>query len=57
MEQVQMEYWEMDIWKVNEFNFLNEDVDEFTSMQSQNLVNVSSPRHLKQKTLNIVYEA
>ena len=52
-----MEYWEMDIWKVNEFNFLNEDVDEFTSMQSQNLVNVSSPRYLKQKTLNIVYEA
>ena len=26
MEQVQMEYREMDIWKVNEFNFLNEEI-------------------------------
>ena len=24
MEQVQMEYWEVNIWKVKEFNFLNE---------------------------------
>ena len=31
MEQVQMEYWEMDIWKVNEFNFLNEEVKESAS--------------------------
>ena len=24
-----MEYWEMDIWKVNWFNFLNEEVEDF----------------------------
>ena len=29
MEQVQMEYWEMDIEKVNEFNFLDEEAEEF----------------------------
>ena len=55
-EQVQMEYREMDIWKVNEFKFLNEEVEEFTNRWSQNLVNASSPSYLKQKTLNIVYE-
>ena len=49
LEQVQMEYREMDIWKVNEFNFLNEEVEEFTSRWSQNLVNVRSPSYLKQK--------
>ena len=42
MEQVQKEYWEKDIWKVNEFNFLNEEVEEFISSWSQNLVNVRS---------------
>ena len=47
MEQVQMEYWEMDIEKVNEFNFLNEEVEEFTSMWSQSLVNVKSASYLK----------
>ena len=26
-----MEYWETDIEKVNEVNFLNEEFDEFTS--------------------------
>ena len=31
MEQIQMEYLEMDIWKVNKFNFLNEKVKEFIS--------------------------
>ena len=31
MEQLQMEYWKMDIWNVNEFKFLNEKVEEFTS--------------------------
>ena len=31
MEQVQMEYWEIDIEKVNGYNFLNEEVEEFTS--------------------------
>ena len=56
MEQVQMEYWEMDIWKVNEFKFLNEQVEKFTSRWCQNLVNVWSPSYLKQKILNIVYE-
>ena len=30
MEQVQREYWEMDIGKNNECNFLNEEVEEFT---------------------------
>ena len=34
MEQIQMEYWEMDIWKVNEFNFLNEEVEEFISRRN-----------------------
>ena len=30
MEQVQMKYWwNMDIWKVSKFNFLNEEVEEF----------------------------
>ena len=40
----------MDIGKVNEFSFLNEEVEEFTSRWSQNLVNVGSPIYLKQKT-------
>ena len=40
MKQVQMECWEMGIWKVNEFNFWNEEVQEFTSRWGQNLVNV-----------------
>ena len=40
MEQLQTEYWEIDICKVNEFNFLNEAVEESTSRWSQNLVNV-----------------
>ena len=31
MEEVEMEYSEMDIWKVNEFNLLDRKVDEFTS--------------------------
>ena len=28
MEQVQMEYREINIWRVNEFNTLNEEVEE-----------------------------
>ena len=44
-----MDYWEMDIEKVNEFNFLNEEVEEFTSRWSQNLVNVRIPSSSKQK--------
>ena len=47
MEQLQMEYWKMDIWNVNEFKLLNEKVEEFTSRLSQNLVNVRSPSYLK----------
>ena len=39
----------MDIGKVNEFSFLNEEVEEFTSRWSQNLVNARSPSYLKQK--------
>ena len=50
MEKVQMEYWEMDIWKVNEFNFLNEEVAHITRRWCQNLVNVRSPSNLKQKS-------
>ena len=38
-----MEYWEMDIEKVNEFNFLNEEVEEYTSRWSQSLINVRIP--------------
>ena len=32
-----MEYWEIDIWKINEFNFLNEEVEEFTVRKSKNM--------------------
>ena len=39
----------MDIWKVNWLNFLNEEVEEFTTRWSQNLVNIRSPSYLKQK--------
>ena len=39
----------MDIQKVNEFNYLNEKVEEFTSRWSQSLVNVRIPSYLKQK--------
>ena len=49
MEQVQMDYRKMDIWKVNEFKLLNEEVEELTSRWSQNLVNVKSRSYLKQK--------
>ena len=27
MGQVQMENWEMDVWEINEFNSLNEEVE------------------------------
>ena len=49
MEQLQIECRKMDIWKVNKFNFLNEEIEQFTSRWSQNLVNVRSPSYLKQK--------
>ena len=44
-----MEHWEMDIEKINGFNFLNEEAGEFTRMWIQNLVNVRNPSYLKQK--------
>ena len=43
-------YWEMDYWKVNEFNILNEKVEAFSDQSSPNLVNVRSPSYLKKKT-------
>ena len=39
----------MDIDKVKEFSFLNEEVEEFTSRWIQNLVNTRNPSYLKQK--------
>ena len=55
MEQVKMKYWEMDIWKVNEFDFSNEEVEKFTCKWSQNLVNVRIPIATSSKKLsNIV---
>ena len=39
----------MDIEKVNEFNFSNEEVEEFTTRWIQILVNVRNPNYLKQK--------
>ena len=40
----------MDIWKLNEFNFLNKEVEEFTCKWSKNVVNLGSPSYMKQKT-------
>ena len=37
----------MDIWKVNKFNFLNEEVEEFISRLNQNLVKIKNPSYLK----------
>ena len=45
-----MEYWQMDIEKVNDFNFSNQEVEKFTSRRSSDLVNVRSHCYLKQKT-------
>ena len=47
MELVQMEYREMDIQKVNDFNFLNEEAEEFTSRWSQSLIDLRRPSYLK----------
>ena len=43
MQQVQVANSEMDIWKVNDFNFLIEEVEEFLNRWSMYLVNVRSP--------------
>ena len=45
----------MDIWKVNEFTFLNEEVEEFTNRWSKNLVNVKCPSSLKKKNHQILF--
>ena len=48
----------MDIWKVNEFNLLNEEIEEFARRRSQNMINIRSPSHSSSKELlNIVCEA
>ena len=39
----------MDIWIPNGFNFLNEEVEEFTRSWCQKLGNVRSTSYLKQK--------
>ena len=41
----------MNFQKDDEFNFLNEEVEEFTSSWSQNFVNLRSPGYLKHKPL------
>ena len=42
MGQLQIECREMDIWKVNELNFLNKEVEEIIGRWSQNLGNIRS---------------
>ena len=44
-----MGYWKIDVQKVHEFNFLNEEVEEFRSRWSQSLVNVRSPSYLRRR--------
>ena len=43
MKLLQTEYWEINIEKINELYFLNEEVGEFTSRCSQSLVNIRNP--------------
>ena len=50
MEQAQIENLDMDIWKVNKFNILNEEVEKISSRWSPYLVNARSPSYLKHKT-------
>ena len=49
MEQLWMEHWEMDFEKINEFNFLNEELEEFMTRWVQSLASVRSPSYLNQK--------
>ena len=51
IELVQIENLEIDIWKLDDFNFLNEEVEQFSNQWSPYLVNVRSPSYLKQKPL------
>ena len=46
----------MDIWKVNKFNFFNEEVEEFTSRWSPTWLMWEALVSRSKKTLNIVYE-
>ena len=41
----------MDIERVNEFNFLNEVVEKFTTRLNQNLVNVRGLSYLRHKDI------
>ena len=45
-----MEYWEMDIGKVNDFTNLNEQVEECYKHMESKLSNVRRPSYSKQKT-------
>ena len=38
MEQVQLEYWEMDIQKVHEINSLNEEAEELWASEVKDLL-------------------
>ena len=55
MEQVELEYCKMDIWKVNEFNSLNKKVEEFTSRSNKNLVHLKTHLYLKEKTFEYYF--
>ena len=48
-----MDYWEIDIERVDEFNFLNEEAEEFTSRQYQMWEALVT---WCKKLLNIIYE-
>ena len=56
MEQVQIEYCKINIWKVDEFNILNEEVEELTKRWSPTCINIKSPSYLKQKHSNVAHE-
>ena len=47
--------YKQNIEKGNEFSFLNEKVEEFTSKWSQSLVNLKNSVYLKQKALKYFY--
>ena len=52
-----MEYWEIDVEKVNKLNFSNKEVEEFASRWSQLLVNARNSITWSKEPSNIVYEA
>ena len=57
MEQVQLEYWEMDIQKVHEINSLNEEVEELWASEVKDLLMQEALVTWSNKPLNIVHEA